>query len=167
MKLGLGLSLTRQRILGGFKPSDISNLDLWYDFSTISGTTGDNVTAFANAGGAGDDYDLTQDTAADIPTLNTSEMGANCLDFQSGSTTADDSLELDNAYETTGGTFSIFVVYEISATTDTDTFMAGASGAVNQFGVYNQKNITTRFNGAASGSYNAVVNTRTDNTNNS
>ena len=168
MRLGIGLSLTRQRILGSaFSPSDISNLDLWYDFSTISGSTGDNVTSFANAGLGGSNYNLSQSTADDYPTLNTSEMGLNCLDFQSGSTTLDDSLDLANTYTTTGQTFSIFVVYEISATGDTDTFLGGSSGGVNQFGVYNQKNITLRCNGEGGVSTNAVVNIRTDNTDNS
>ena len=167
MKLGLGLSLARQRILGGFKPSDISNLDLWYDFSTISGTTGDNVTSFANAGLGGSNYNLSQDTAADIPTLNTSEMGLNSLDFQSGSTTLDDSLELDNTYTTESQTFSIFIVYEISAVSDVDAFLGGSNAGVNQFGVYNQKNVTLRCNGEDGVTTNGVINMRTDNTDNS
>ena len=168
MKLGIGLSLTRQRILGSvFLPSDISNLDLWYDFSTISGSTGDNVTSFANGGNAGSDYNLSQDTASDIPTLNTSEMSLNSLDFQSGSTTNDDSLALDNTYITTGKTFSVFVVFELSnvgAGKDTDTFLAGTNGGNNQFGLFNHKNVTTRFNSNASGNMNTVENTITDTT---
>ena len=65
MKLGIGLSLTRQRILGSaFSPSDISNLDLWYDFSTLTGSDGDAITSFANGGNAGSDYNLGQSDAA-------------------------------------------------------------------------------------------------------
>jgi hypothetical protein len=82
MKLGLGISIVRQRMLGsGFLPSDISNLDLWYDFSTISGSNGDAQASFANAGLGGSDYDLAQTNSAIRPTLDTSELELNSLDF--------------------------------------------------------------------------------------
>jgi len=159
MRGGLGLSLTRQRILGGgFLPSDISNLDLWYDFSTISGSNGDAQASFANAGLGGSDYNLAQSTAGLRPTLDTSELELNSLDFDG------DKFQLDNAYLTTGKTFSIFVVYEVDATADVDVFLAGTTTGSNQFGVYNHKNILTRFNAGTSGSLNNTEYILTDGT---
>jgi hypothetical protein len=159
MKLGIGLSLTRQRILGSdFSPSDISNLDLWYDFSTISGSNGDAQASFTNAGLGGSNYNLAQSTAGSRPTLDTSELSLNSLDFDG------DRFDLDNAYLTTGKTFSIFIVYEVDATADVDTFIAGSTGGNNQFGVYNHKNVTTRFNADATGDMNSVEYIRTDQT---
>ena len=157
LKIGLGSPRVRNT---GFALSDISNLDLHYDFSTLTGSNGDAVSSFANAGGAGSSYNLSQSTGGSQPTLNTSELSLNGVDFASG-----DFLELGSNYTTTGETFTIFVVYEVDATADVDTFMAGDSGAINQFGVYNHKNVTTRFNGNESAaSLNNVVYTLTDTT---
>ena len=157
LKIGLGSPRVRNT---GFAPSDISNLDLHYDFSTLTGSNGDAVSSFANAGGAGSSYNLSQSTGGSQPTLNTSELSLNSVDFASG-----DFLELGSNYTTTGETFTIFVVYEVDATADIDTFMAGDSGAINQFGVYNHKNVTTRFNGnEGAGSLNGIEYIRTDQT---
>ena len=157
LKIGLGSPRVRNT---GFALSDISNLDLHYDFSTLTGSNGDAVSSFANAGGAGSSYNLSQTNGGATPTLNTSELSLNSVDFASG-----DFLELGSNYTTTGETFTIFVVYEVDATADVDTFMAGDSGAINQFGVYNHKNVTTRFNGnEGAGSLNAIEYIRTDQT---
>ena len=142
----------------GFALADIGNLDLHYDFSLLSGSNGDNVTSFANSGGGGSDYDLSQSNAAFYPTLDTSELSLNSVDFGTG-----DFLELGSNYTTTGEAFTIFVVYEVDSTSDVDTFIAGDSGAINQFGVYNHKNVSTRFNGnEAAATTNAVEYIRVD-----
>ena len=156
--LGLGNTL-----MGGAPPSEftaasISDLDLWYDFSTVTGSNGDAQTSFANAGAGGSDYDLSQGTGSLQPNLDTSELALNSLDFDA------DRFDLANAYLTTGQTFSIFIVYEVDATGDVDTFMAGSTTGANQFGVYNHKNVTTRFNADVTGSLNSVEYIRTDQT---
>ena len=66
---------------------------------------------------------------------------------------------LDNTYITTGTPLSFFVVYH-GDSTDADTFFAGESSALNRIGFTNQKNIFTRFNGAASSPTNAGQNCR-------
>lgn len=146
MKFGLAMGINARaenlETMGGFEPSDISNLDIHYDFSKLSGSNGDAVAAATNLGGGGSNYNLAQGTGANQPTLNTSELSLNSVDF-----TSNDFLELASDYTTTGETFSIFVVYEVDATGDSDTFIAGSSSAINQFGVFNNKNVTTKFNG--------------------
>ena len=33
--LGLGVILSKSNVISGFSPLDISDLDVWYDFSTV------------------------------------------------------------------------------------------------------------------------------------
>ena len=156
--LGLGNTLMGGAPPPEFTAASISDLDLWYDFSTVTGSNGDAQTSFANAGDGGSDYDLSQGTGSLQPNLDTSELALNSLDFDA------DRFELANAYLTTGQTFSIFIVYEVDATGDVDTFIAGSTTGANQFGVYNHKNVTTRFNADVTGSLNSVEYIRTDQT---
>ena len=156
--LGLGNTLMGGAPPPEFTAASISDLDLWYDFSTVTGSNGDAQTSFANAGAGGSDYDLSQGTGSLQPNLDTSELALNSLDFDA------DRFDLANAYLTTGQTFSIFIVYEVDATGDVDTFMAGSTTGANQFGVYNHKNVTTRFNADVTGSLNSVEYIRTDQT---
>jgi hypothetical protein len=160
--LGLGSTLTQATVASAaFTAASISDLDLWYDFSTLSGSDEDDVTGFANAGGAGSNYNLVDDegTTANRPQINDSELSLRSLHFGSGG----DRMNLDNTYITTDKTFSFFVVYH-GDSTDADTFFAGESAGVNTIGFTNQKNIKTRFNGAASGTLNAAQNCRPDGT---
>ena len=156
--LGLGSTLMGGAPSPEFTAASISNLDLWYDFSTVTGSNGDAQASFANAGNAGSDYDLAQSSSSLRPTLDTSELALNGLDFDG------DKFQLANAYLTTDQTFSIFIVYEVDATGDVDTFIAGSTTGANQFGVYNHKNVTTRFNAGVTGSLNNVEYIRTDQT---
>ena len=55
--LGLGNTLTGGSPPQKFTAASISSLDLWYDFSTLTGSNGDAVSSFANAGDGGSDYD--------------------------------------------------------------------------------------------------------------
>ena len=159
--LGLGYGTTRGGVFDtAFALADLGSLDLHYDFSTLTGSGGDVVSAATNLGEGGSNYNLSQGTDTNQPTLNTSELSLNGVDFATN-----DFLSLANAYTTSDETFTIFVVYEVDATADTDTFIAGSSGSINQFGVYNHKNVTTRFNGNESAaSLNNVVYTLTDTT---
>ena len=155
--LGLGTTLSGSAALpAAFTAASISGLDLWYDFSTLTGSNGDAVSSFANAGDGGSNYDLSQGTGSVQPNLDTSELALNSLDFDN------DKFQLANAYLTTDQTFSIFIVYEVDATGDVDTFIAGSTTGANQFGVYNHKNVTTRFNAGVTGSLNNVEYIRTD-----
>jgi len=157
--LGLGTTLSGGAALpAAFTAASISSLDLWYDFSTLTGSNGDAVSSFANAGDGGSDYDLSQGTGGVQPNLDTGELSLNSLDFDN------DKFQLANAYLTTDQTFSIFIVYEVDATGDVDTFIAGSTTGANQFGVYNHKNVTTRFNADVTGSLNNVEYIRTDQT---
>tara|TARA_R100001224_G_scaffold78816_1_gene49031 strand:- start:491 stop:1291 length:801 start_codon:yes stop_codon:yes gene_type:complete len=157
--LGLGTTLSGGAALpAAFTAASISGLDLWYDFSTLTGSNGDAVSSFANAGDGGSNYDLSQGTGSVQPNLDTSELSLNSLDFDN------DKFQLANAYLTTDQTFSIFIVYEVDATGDVDTFIAGSTTGANQFGVYNHKNVTTRFNADVTGSLNNVEYIRTDQT---
>ena len=157
--LGLGNTLSGGAALStAFTAASISDLDIWYDFSTLTGSNGDAVSSFANAGAGGSNYDLSQGTGGVQPNLDTSELALNSLDFDN------DKFQLANAYLTTDQTFSIFIVYEVDATGDVDTFIAGSTTGANQFGVYNHKNVTTRFNAGVTGSLNNVEYIRTDQT---
>ena len=157
--LGLGNTLSGGAALStAFTAASISDLDLGYDFSTLTGSNGDAVSSFANAGAGGSNYDLSQGTGGVQPNLDTSELALNSLDFDN------DKFQLANAYLTTDQTFSIFIVYEVDATGDVDTFIAGSTTGANQFGVYNHKNVTTRFNAGVTGSLNNVEYIRTDQT---
>ena len=157
--LGLGTTLSGGAALpAAFTAASISGLDLWYDFSPVTGSNGDAVASFANAGDGGSNYDLSQGTGSVQPNLDTSELSLNSLDFDN------DKFQLANAYLTTDQTFSIFIVYEVDATGDVDTFIAGSTTGANQFGVYNHKNVTTRFNADVTGSLNNVEYIRTDQT---
>ena len=159
--LGLGSTLTGGAALADFTAASISDLDLWYDFSLLSGSDGDDVTGFANAGDAGSNYNLVDDEGqtGNRPNINDSEMSLRSLHFEESG----DRMNLDNTYITTDKTFSFFVVYH-GDTVDADTFFAGESTGVNTIGFTNQKNIKTRFNGAASGTLNAAQNCRPDGT---
>ena len=156
--LGLGVNIGGGSVSSAFTAASISDLDLWYDFSTLSEEDGTAVSSFANAGAAGSNYDLAQASAGVQPNVDNNELSLPSLDFD------DDKMQLANAYLTTGKTFSIFMVYEIDSVGDLDTFIAGSSGGVNQFGVYNAKNVTTRFNADASGSMNNTEYIRVDTT---
>ena len=86
MKLGVNFGISsrsseRSVLAGGFTAASISNLDLWYDFSTVTGSNGDAVSSFANAGGAGSDYNLSQGTGSIQPNVDTSELSLNSLNF--------------------------------------------------------------------------------------
>ena len=74
MKFGLGLNLTRQRILGSdFSPSDISNLDIWYDFSTITADNDTAVSSFSNYDSAPRYHGTPSGLRVIIPGVNVSD----------------------------------------------------------------------------------------------
>ena len=125
--LGLGNTLMGGAPSPEFTAASISSLDLWYDFSTLTGSDGDAVSSFANGGDAGSDYNLSQGTAGRRPLLETGDMALNSVKFDNN----DDRLSLDNVYVTTDQTFTFFVVFE-TGQAGTDIFMGGDNTVNNE-----------------------------------
>ena len=168
--LGLGNSITGGAALDtAFAPADFGNLDIHYDFSLLSGSNGDAISAFANGGAAGSDHDLVQVTAVRRPTIDTSAMAANSASFDN----SDDRLHLSNLYLTTDKTFTFFCVFE-TGRAGSDVFFAGDSptdgstGGNNlnfiQLAGANGVAIQSKFVGNTAGSNNSVVTTKINGT---
>ena len=161
--LGLGNTLMGGAPTSEFTAASISSLDLWYDFSTLTGSDGDAVSSFANGGDAGSDYNLSQGTAGRRPLLETGDMALNSVKFDNN----DDRLSLDNVYVTTDQTFTFFVVFE-TGQAGTDIFMGGDNTVNNENFISlagaNGVAIQTRFKGVTGGSNNNTVTTKTDGT---
>tara|TARA_R100001443_G_scaffold114183_1_gene129796 strand:+ start:33 stop:827 length:795 start_codon:yes stop_codon:yes gene_type:complete len=157
--LGLGNTLLGGAVSAEFTAASISSLDLWYDFSTLTGSDGDAVSSFDNGGDAGSDYNLGQSTAGRRPTLETGDMSLNSLKFDN----SDDRLALDNVYVTTDQTFSVFIVFE-TGQSGTDVFVGGSAGDQNhiQLAGANGVAIQTRFTGTSGGSANNLTTTKTN-----
>ena len=159
--LGLGNTLLGGAVSAEFTAASISSLDLWYDFSTLTGSDGDAITSFANGGDAGSDYNLGQSTAGRRPTLETGDMALNSVKFDN----SDDRLALDNVYVTTDQTFTVFIVFE-TGQSGSDIFFGGTASDNDQnfislAGAHGVA-IQTAFTGTAGGSANATVTTKTD-----
>ena len=160
--LGLGNTLSAGVALDEFTAASISSLDLWYDFSALTGSDEDEISDVSNKGDGGSNYDLAP-PGAEIPTLDTSTLNLNSIKFDNGG----ERFQLDNHYTTTGQTFSIFVVYKRTNITDTDLFLAGQTSGRNQFYLYsNNRTVVLKCNGdgGSSNSHGTVV---CNNTNNS
>ena len=160
--LGLAMTLAGGAPTSEFAPANFGSLDLHYDFSQLTGSNGDAVTSFANAGDGGSDYDLSQSTASKKPTLDTSAMALNCTAWDN----ANDRLTMANIYTTTDKTFTLFFVFE-TGQAGTDIFLGGASGSsinfINLAGA-NGVAIQTRFTGNVAGTNNGSVTTKTNGT---
>ena len=141
--LGLGNTLSGGVALDEFTAASISSLDLWYDFSALTGSDEDEISDVSNKGDGGSNYDLAP-PGAEIPTLDTSTLNLNSIKFDNGG----ERFQLDNHYTTTGQTFSIFVVYKRTNITDTDLFLAGQTSGRNQFYLYsNNRTVVLKCNG--------------------
>ena len=161
--LGLGSTLMGGAPSPEFTAASISNLDLWYDFSTLTGSDGDAITSFANGGNAGSDYNLGQSDAGKKPLLETGDMSLNSVKFDN----SDDRLNLDNVYVTTDQTFTVFIVFE-TGQSGADIFFGGTSSDNDQNFISlagaNGVAIQTRFKGVTGGANNNTVTTKTDGT---
>lgn len=167
MKLGLAMGINARaenlETMGGFEPADISNLDIHYDFSLLSGSDGAAVSDVSNLGAAGSDYDMSQGTEALQPTIDASTLNAKSLEFANDG----DRLNLDNPYTTTGETFTIWLAYKVSNTTDTDALAGGISGSNNGLFRYSNANaIIFKCNGDGNNT-NTHTSINCNNTNNS
>ena len=161
--LGLGNSIIGTPWLeSGFTPASLGNLDVHYDFSLLTGSDGDGISSFVNAGEAGSDYDLAQSTGSNQPTLDTSSMAANSAAFDN----SNDRLDSSNPYVTTGKTFTFFVSFE-TGQAGADVYMGGDVGDnLNfvQLAGANGVAIQTKFNGDLDGTNNTSVTTKINGT---
>ena len=117
--LGLGTILACQPTALIYKElSELANwadLDVWFDFSTMSIADGAEVDTFANAAtGAGtpSDYNITSN--AGTPKASYLALSRASIGFDG----TDDILNMANDYETSGKAFTIFLVYQRADTTN-------------------------------------------------
>ena len=109
--LGLGTTLACQPTALIYKElselTNYSDLDVWFDFSTVSGTHATELSSFTNAAtGAGtpSDYNITGN--AGDPTIDRVTMSRPSVAFDG----TDDILNMANDYETSGKAFTVFWV---------------------------------------------------------
>ena len=133
-------------------PSDISNLDIWYDFSTITADNDTAVSSFPNAGLGGSNYNLSQSSSGDQPTVDTSTMAKTSIEFTDAGA---HSLDLANNYLTTGKTYTIFLVYKRDDLNDTDFLFVGDTAGHNKVELYGSGNLPVVLNANADTTGNA------------
>ena len=139
----LGLRISLPQIIGlvsSFKPSDISDLDLWYDFSTVGLIYDDGVDVanWKNSGEGGTDYSLTAEGSKEPVADTVGGMGTlNSVRF-SGSR-----FNMDNPYLTTGKTYTLFGAYKRDDLDDTDTLFSSVVQQRSQYGLYSNANAMT------------------------
>jgi hypothetical protein len=146
-----------------FTPESVSNLDLYYDFSTLSGTAGDDILTFVNGGIAGTDYNLAGGTATKRPTIDNTTLEKPCARFD-----GNDRFTLDNAYATSDETFTVFWVIKKDSVSESDLLIGGTEGApINKLNPATANALVTQFNGEVDGgSDNSSVNLFLNNTDN-
>ena len=164
LALGLGINARAENLegMGGFVPADISDLTLHFDASTITGSHGDSVTAWANSGSTGATNNASQSSSANQPTLDKTTLSANSVSFDN----SNDVLNLANVYVTTNQTFTFFAAFR-TGQAGSDVFFAGDIGNnLNfiQLAGANGVAIQTKFKGTTSGSNNNSITTKTDGT---
>tara|TARA_R100000234_G_scaffold35132_1_gene20870 strand:+ start:493 stop:1269 length:777 start_codon:yes stop_codon:yes gene_type:complete len=106
--LGLGLSVSHVSLPEGYlELSELANyadLDVWFDFSTLTGSHGDEVTAATNLGQSGSGKNINSNGGD--PTLDTSTMNRNSIAFD-----GNDYLNMAATYTTTGKAHTFFMVF--------------------------------------------------------
>ena len=144
--LGLGNSLTS--IYSGTIYKELSelansaDLDIHFDFSTLTGAHGDAVAAATNLGAAGSGKNINAKNGT--PTLDTVTMSRNSVSFDG----TDDILKMAAAYTTTGKAFTFFIVFNKLDDTN-DVAVANAFNAEEDYFIIKDSgnDIATRFNG--------------------
>jgi len=115
--LGLGTSVTSIDSGQVYKElSELSNygdLDIHFDFSTLTGDHGDAVTSVANLGDTG----LTNriNSAEGAPTLDRTSLSRACVDFPNSGDN-DNILDMTASYTTSGKAMTFFIVFQWDAT---------------------------------------------------
>ena len=123
--LGLGTSITSIDSGQVYKElselSLFSDLDVHFDFSTLSGNHGDEVGAALNLGEAGSDGDIESNEGT--PSLDTTTMSRNSVAFDG----SDDVLAMAAEHTTTNKAFTIFLVFQKGDTTN-DYLLTSSEG---------------------------------------
>ena len=138
--LGLGGILSKSNVISGFSPLDISDLDVWYDFSTVGDVYDDGVDVanWQNSGEGGSDHDLTAEGSKEPVADTVGGMGDLHSCRFSGSR-----FNMGTEYMTTSKTYTLFCVYKCDDKDDTDTFFTGKTQLRNAFGLYSNVNAMT------------------------
>jgi hypothetical protein len=161
--LGLGSSIISGTVLSGIgSPLDLGDLNLYYDFSTTTGSNGATINTFANAGTSGSDYDLTaHSTSSKRPTIDTSTLSKRSAQF------TNDRFTTDNVYVTTGETFTIFYIMKKGTISANDAWLTGTEGSpINQLKHGSHRALIIQCNGEVdSDSDNSSLTIFTDDTN--
>ena len=122
--LGLGTSVTSIDSGQIYKElSELSNyadLDIHFDFSTLSGDHGDAVTAVNNLGVTGVTNRI--NSAEGAPTLDRTSLSRACVDFPNSGDN-DNILDMAASYATTGKPMTFFIVFQWDAAA-TNTIVA-------------------------------------------
>jgi len=124
--LGLGTSVTSIDSGQIYKElselSNYSDLDIHFDFSTLTGDHGDAVTSVANLGDTG----LTNriNSAEGAPTLDRTSLSRACVDFPNSGDN-DNILDMAASYTTTGKPMTFFIVFQWK-TAGTNTIVANS-----------------------------------------
>ena len=121
--LGLGTSITNVDSANIYKElSELANyadLDVHFDFSTLTGAHGDEVESAQNLGAAGAGKNI--DSNEGTPSLDTTTMSRNTVAFDGN----DDVLDMAASYTTTGKSMTFFLVFQRNDVTN-DYTIAGA-----------------------------------------
>ena len=124
--LGLGTSVTSVDSGQIYKElSELVNyadLDIHFDFSTLTGDHGDGVDTVANLGVTAVTNRI--DSANGAPTLNRTSLSRACVDFPNSGDN-DNILDMAADYTTTGKAMTFFIVFQWDAAS-AQTFIANA-----------------------------------------
>jgi len=131
--LGLGTSVTSTDSGQVYKElSELSNyadLDIHFDFSTLTGAHGDAVTTVTNLGAAGAPKSI--GSAEGAPTLDKTSLSRACVDFPNSGDN-DNILDMAASYTTTAKAMTFFIVFQWDAAA-TNTIVASADDSVNDY----------------------------------
>ena len=131
--LGLGTSVTSIDSGQVYKElSELSNhgdLDIHFDFSTLAGDHGDNITDVLNVGATGATNSI--DTAEGAPTLDKVSLSRACVDFPNSGDN-DHILDMAASYTTSGKPMTFFIVFQWDAAA-TNTLVASADDSANDY----------------------------------
>ena len=86
--------------------SNYADLDIHFDFSTLTGAHGDEVTAVTNLGKTGANNDI--DSNEGTPLLDRTTLSRSCVVFDG----SNEVLDLANSYTTTGKPCTFFIVFQ-------------------------------------------------------
>ncbi len=145
-----------------------ADLDIHFDFSTLTGAHGDEVTAVTNLGAAGSGKNINSNEGT--PLLDRTTLSRSCVVFDG----SDEVLDMAASYTTTGKACTFFIVFQrndvsndyVVANADdgaTDFIRFTASGGTVQTSMASEDAVSTNTNNTNSSTidYTQVINTPT------